>query len=133
MARIEWVKLRLNNWALWRAREQAGGLGFAAQSAFLQEVVDRYRESVLPVDETDASVTNDAVESLKTTRPALYDCVRTFYVDGPGGPKATAHRLGIAVSTVHAQLDQADVALSAWFLERAEQQRGRKAAYAACK
>ena len=35
MARIEYMQLRLNNWALWKVREAGGGLGFASQSAFL--------------------------------------------------------------------------------------------------
>ena len=65
MARIEWIKLRLQNWALWKDREAAGGLGFKSASAFLTELVDhdRYRESALPVDEVDAGLTNDAVET----------------------------------------------------------------------
>ena len=35
MARTEWVKLRLDNWALWKAREAGDGRGWATQSAFL--------------------------------------------------------------------------------------------------
>lgn len=129
--RIEWVKLRLNNWALWKAREAGGGLGFAKQSSFLNEVdSSRYRESVIPVDETDASVTNDGVESLKGARLQLYECLLAYYFNGPGGIKGTSSYLRRPESTVKAQLDQADVALSAWFVERQTQQKLRRAAYA---
>lgn len=40
MARIEWVKQRLDNWARWKEREQRHGLGFYTQSAFLRMAVD---------------------------------------------------------------------------------------------
>jgi hypothetical protein len=125
--RIEWVSLRLNNWALYKARESAGGLGFATQSALLRESSSGYRESVIPIDETDASVTNDGVESLKATRRLLYDCLQTYYVTGPGGIKATAARLGKSESTIKAQLGQADLALSLWFVERSERQKKSRA------
>lgn len=122
--RIEWVALRLNNWALYKARESGGGLGFASQASFLSEVdASRYRESVIPVDETDASVTNDGVESLKASRPALYECLQAYYVTGPGGARATAHRLGKAESTIKAQLEQADHALCQWFIARSDRQK----------
>ena len=55
MARIEWIKLRLNNWALWKDREQSGGLGFASRSSFLREAGQGYREAVIPVDDVDAA------------------------------------------------------------------------------
>ena len=51
VARIEWVKQRLDNWALWKDRESHGGLGFATRSVLLSDAVDRYRETPLPVDE----------------------------------------------------------------------------------
>ena len=130
MARIEWIKQRLSNWALWKARQQGGGLGFSSQASFLNEVdSSRYRESVIPIDETEASVTNDGVEALKATRPTVYECVMAFYVFSPGGDKATALYLGRARSTVHASLDQADIALAAWFIERSAKQKERLAAY----
>lgn len=120
MARIEWVKHRLNNWALWKARESSGGLGFHSQAAFLGDAnTDRYRESVMPVDEVDASLTNTAVESLKDTRPHLYMTLQHIYVQGIGIVE-TSRRMARAESTIKANLDQADHALSEWFGERAE-------------
>ena len=119
MARIEWVKHRLENWANWKERESRGGLGFASQSSFLREASssDRYRESVIPVDEIDASLTNTAVESLKPGRSHLYETLQFIYIKGLG-IKETARRMARAESTIKANLDQADHALSQWFGER---------------
>lgn len=123
MARIEWVKLRLNNWALWKVREASGGLGFASQSALMREPSEQsFRESTIPVDEVDASVTNEAVESLKGTRRHLYDCLQCYYVAGKG-ISGTAVTLGKAESTIKAQFEQADLALSIWFIERHDRQK----------
>ena len=120
MARIEWVQLRLNNWALWADREGAGGLGFKSQSSFLNEATtDRYRESAIPVDDIDASVTNSAVESLRVGRPHLYLTLQYIYPRGLG-IKETARRMGRAESTIKAQLDDADHALAKWFIDRQE-------------
>ena len=117
MARIEWVKHRLNNWALWKERESSGGLGYATQSVLLSEPVDRYRETPMPVDETDAALTNSAVESLRPGRKQLYDRLYLIYIDGVGVREA-ARRQCCAESTIKASLEQADHALSAWFGER---------------
>ena len=122
MARIEWIKLRLNNWALWKARDAGGGLGFATRSALLREPSGGYRESIIPIDETDASLTNQAVESLKPARTQLWDALQCIYIKDTG-IKGAALRLGKAESTIKAQLDQADHALSAWFGERAEKKK----------
>lgn len=127
--RIEWVKLRLNNWALWKAREAGGGLGFATQASFLREVdSSRYRESIIPIDECDASVTNEAVESLKVPRPHLYACLQAIYVKDTG-IKGAAQRLGKAESTIKAQLAQADAALATWFNERNDRHAAKLKAY----
>lgn len=124
MARIEWVKLRLNNWALWKAREAGGGLGFATQSVLLMEPVDRYREINIngTIDSTDAALTNEAVEQLKPGRLHLYETLQCIYLLDTG-IKGAALRLGKAQSTISANLDQADAALSAWFGERSEKKK----------
>lgn len=123
MARIEWVKQRLDNWALWKAREAGGGLGFASQSSFLGEFdATRYRESVIPVDDVDASVTNEGVEALKPARTHLHDCLVCIYLEDRG-ITGTARQLGKAESTIKAQLEQADLALSVWFIQRHERQK----------
>ena len=122
MARIEWVKHRLDNWALWKDRESHGGLGYATQSVLLSDAVDRYRETPLPVDEVDAATTNTAVESLRAGRSHLYKTLQLIYVEGIG-IRETARKMMRAESTVKANLDAADHALSQWFGERAEKQK----------
>jgi Phage antitermination protein Q len=119
MARIEYIKHRLNNWALWRAREAAGGLGFATRSVLLSEPASGYRESKMPIDDTDASITNEAVESLKLPKPHLYQTLQAIYIQDAGA-KAAASRLGKAPSTISAHLEQSDAYLSIWFRARAE-------------
>jgi hypothetical protein len=118
MARIEWVKQRLENWALWKARDGAGGLGFSATTSFLHEVdTSRYRESRIPVDEVDASVTEEAIEALKFERSHIYHTLHFIYLHGLG-IKETARQMQRAESTIKAQLDQADTILSVWFADR---------------
>jgi hypothetical protein len=122
MARIEWVKQRLNNWAEWKDREVGGGLGYATSSVLLSEPGGGYREAAIPIDDIDASVTNTAVESLRPTRRELYETLQEIYIQNIGVTEA-ARRTGCAVSTIKARLDRADHALSEWFGERAEKQK----------
>src|SRR4051812_36901254 len=118
MARIEWVKYRLDNWALWKARESGGGLGFSSTTSFLHDASgDRYREAAIPVDDVDASLTDQAVESLALTREQLYRTLQMIYVRG-AGVKETARTMGRAESTIKANLDQADQSIAAWFRDR---------------
>jgi hypothetical protein len=127
MARIEWIKHRLNNWALWKVRGDSGGLGFATSSIFLANRVDSSRDAPLPVDDVDATKTDQAVESLKPDKLHLYTTLQLYYVKGIG-IRGTARTMGKAESTIKANLDQADHALSAWFGLKAEQDQIRRAA-----
>lgn len=129
MARIEYIKHRLDNWALWKARESSGGLGFASTSVLLADRVDRYREINInsTIDETDASLTDAAVESLKPTRQHLYDRLHLIYIAGVGIREA-ARRQQCAESTIKASLDQADHALAAWLSAKAEQDAAKRTA-----
>lgn len=123
MARIEWIKQRLQNWALWCVQAESGGAGYSSTTSFLHEVdSSRYRESVVPVDEVDASVTNQAVESLRPERSHLYETLHCIYPKGLG-IKETARRTCRAESTIKAQLEQADLALKVWFDARQQVQR----------
>lgn len=124
MARIEWVKQRLENWALWKEREGAGGLGFAHQSVLLSDPSSGYRESIIPVDDNDGALTDKAVHALRPGKPALYAVLIHIYLDDLG-VAGTARRVGLAVSTIYGHLDAADHALSQWFGERAEQNKNR--------
>jgi hypothetical protein len=118
MARIDYVRYRLNNWALWRARDSAGSLGYATSSVLLHEPVDGHRELMGTIEETDAQLTNTAVESLKPGRPHLYQTLHLIYITGCG-IKATARHMARAESTIKGNLDAADHALSVWFREHA--------------
>jgi hypothetical protein len=120
MPRVEWVKYRLDNWALWHARQQEGGLGYYSSSSFLHEAsADRYREAVVPVDEVDAALTDQAVQSLRPDRDHLHLTLCCIYLKGLG-VKETARRQARAESTIKAHLEQADQAIALWFRLRAD-------------
>jgi hypothetical protein len=119
MARIDWVKFRLNNWALWKVRDSSGGLGYATCSVLLNEPVDGHRELMGTIEDTDAVLTNQAVEALRPARQHLYETLQLIYIEGIG-VKMTARRMARAESTIKANLDAADHALSIWFRERDE-------------
>jgi hypothetical protein len=91
------------------------------------EVVDQsgYRDSVIPVDDVDAGLTNSAVESLRLTRSHLYLTLQYIYPEGRG-IAATARLMARAESTIKAQLEEADRALAAWFTARQEKQQAAK-------
>jgi hypothetical protein len=124
MARIEWVDHRLKNWALWHERMNSGGMGYAAQSVLLSERVDcnGRPEAWIPVDEVDAEITNQAVESLKLGHGHLYQTLRLLYLKG-AGIEGTARTMRRAVSTIYTQLARADELLAFWFRERAQRRR----------
>lgn len=122
MARISYIKFRLDNWALWRIRECSGGLGYASCSVLLNEPVDGHRELMATVSDCDAELTNSAVESLRPARLHLYTTLQLIYIQNTG-VKLAARRTGCAESTIKAHLDHADRALAAWFNEHAEKNR----------
>ena len=119
MARIDWVQHRLENWARWHSTMNGAGLGFASQAAFLREAVDcdGRPEARIPIDEVEASITNDAVETLKLGYGHLHQTLRLYYLRGEG-IKGTARMMRRAESTIHMQLARADALLAAWFAER---------------
>lgn len=132
MARIEHIKHRLNNWALWRARRDNNGLGFPSQNILAvwgacAERSNKNRESAIPVLHLEAEETDKAVESLKGGKPHLYETVYCIYVKDLG-VTGTARRIGRAPSTVHAQLDAADRAIDAWLVDLAQEKERKRAA-----
>lgn len=125
MARIEWVKHKLDNWARWQAQQQGNGLGYPKQTAFarLSRPAGGW-DNVIPINDVDAAETDRAVSSLRLAKSHLYLTLQHIYVDG-WGIKRTAVVMGKAESTVKGHLDQADHALAAWYeaqRERREQQ-----------
>ena len=120
MARIEWVKDRLENWARWAVQREAGALGYPRQSVFSRLAGKGTRaEAVIPIDSVDASLTDDAVNALRWDKPHLYLTLQCIYVQGREIAE-TARRLGKAPSTIKAHLEQADQLLAIWFRERAD-------------
>lgn len=128
MARIEWVKDRLENWARWAVQREGGALGYPRQSAFERLAgKGRRAEAVIPIDDVDAALTDEAVNALRWDRPHLYLTLQCIYVQGREIREA-AQQLGRAPSTISAHLEQADQALAVWFRERAERAARERAA-----
>lgn len=121
MARIEWVKTRLDNWARWRCQMAGNGLGFSSRASFLNDAPGSGREVRIPIDEIEASVTHEAVEALKEARPQIYQVLYCMYPFGLG-VSGTCRRLQCERANVYALLDVADRVLAVWFAERAERQ-----------
>lgn len=132
MARIEHIKRRLDNWALWRARRDNHGLGFPSQNilaawgASVESQKKGSRESTMPVLHLEAEETDRAVESMKGSKAHLYETLHCIYVSDLGIP-GTARRVGRAPSTVHAHLDAADRAIDAWLQNQARIKEEREA------
>ncbi len=121
MARIERIKRRLDNWAIWKERQNAGGLGYATQSILLSTWArGSYNGVAIPVFEEEASETDAAVQSLKLTRSHLYVVIECIYLRDLG-IRATAQRMARAESTVKANLEQADQAIDAWLSDKAQE------------
>lgn len=133
MARIEHIKRRLDNWALWRARRDNHGLGFPSQNilaawmASAENPKRGSRESVIPILHLEAEETDRAVESFKASKPHLYETLHCIYIRDLGIP-GTARRIGRAASTVHAQLEAADRAIDAWLVALVQENERKMAA-----
>jgi DNA-directed RNA polymerase specialized sigma24 family protein len=121
MARIEWVKQRLDNWARWKEREQSHGLGFYSQSAFLRVAVDvsGYRETAIPTDDVEARVTDEAVQSLLAEYTHLHRTLVLIYLEDTG-IRVAALKLVCAESTVKARLEQADHHIQTFLRNKAQ-------------
>lgn len=126
MARIDWVKQKLENWSRWHSQRDAGALGYPSRTSFERFVVGSgSRESVIPINDIDASETEEAVNSLRLVKSHLYLTLTHIYVKG-WDIKRTAKALVKAESTIKAHLGDADHALAAWFNDRAELRRKRE-------
>lgn len=123
MARLEWVKQRLENWALWKEREGRNGLGFYSQSSFLRMAVDCGGEGnalFSTVDEIEAMKTDEAVHSLLATKPHLARTIELIYLKGES-IRRTAEAMHKAESTVKANLAHADHAIAAFLQAKREE------------
>lgn len=132
MARLQHIKRRLDNWALWRARMNDGGNGWRDKNplaAWAEDVWTRtsYHGASIPHFDQDAEETDRAVQALKLGKGHLYTTLDFIYLKDLGINEA-ARRMRRAVSTVHAQLDQADVWIDAWLTAEREAKQAQRAA-----
>lgn len=129
MARLEHIKRKLDNWALWKARQNDAGLGWHARSVLAVDVWNRgsYNGAIIPHFEQEAELTNQAVESLKLGKGHLYVTLDCIYIKDLG-VKQTARRMLRAESTIKAQLEQADHAIDSWLSAWAEEQERKRVA-----
>lgn len=130
MARIEWVRYRLEGWSRWCMQQDSGGLGYPKQSAFARLGGKGSRaESVIPLNSIEASETNEAVESLKMTQSHLYLVLTLTYAKCL--PRhMVAKKMCRAESTVKRNLEDADHAIARWLSDR---KRMREETYACAK
>jgi hypothetical protein len=128
MARIDWVRHRLEEWGRWCQQSESGALGFPSQSAFARMGPSSGRnEAAVPTIALQASETNEAVKSLQLTQSHLYQAVTLTYEKGL--PRhLVAKRMCRAESTISANLDAADRAIARWFDDKREQAIRRAAA-----
>lgn len=127
MARIEWVRHRLEEWARWSQQSESGALGFPTSSPFARMGPSTgLRESNVPTNALSASETNEAVQSLQLTQSHLYLAVSLTYAKGL--PRhLVAKKMGRAESTISRNLEDADRVLARWFEDRQQAKQKRKA------
>jgi hypothetical protein len=128
MARIEWVRARLENWARWCAQQENSGLGYPTQTAFARLGGKGTRAEVaLPILSLEAAETDQAVKSLQFSQSHLYQMLTLLYARGLPRHQV-AIRMGRAESTIKRQLEDADHAIARWLQDRKAQADARKAA-----
>lgn len=123
MARIEYIRYRLENWARWCARRDAGALGYPSTN-ILASWAGRGRraEAVIPIDHIEAAQTDDDVAALRLTRSHLYLVLTLHYAKNLPIDQV-ARRMVRAQSTVRRNLEDADAALLQLHLNRAASRR----------
>ncbi len=125
MARIEWVKTRLENWARWCAQQEVGALGYPRQATFARLSPPAGGSNSVPIMALDASEIDDAVQSLRYTQPHLHLVLLLTYVNGLPRHQV-AKRMGKAESTVSANLEAADRAIARWLDDKRQAQAAAK-------
>lgn len=127
MARTEWVRARLENWARWCAQQENSGLGYPTQTAFARLGGKGTRAEVaLPIMALEAAETDQAVKSLQFTQSHLYQMLTLLYAKGL--PRhLVALRMCRAESTIKRQLEDADHAIARWLQDRKAKAEERKA------
>ena len=131
MARIDRIKRRLDNWALWKARQNDSGLGYHARNILAVDVWGRgsYNGMHIPHFDGEAEQTDCAVQALKLGKGHLYVTLECIYIKDLG-IRQTARQMLRAESTIKAQLEQADHAIAAWLDAQAEAKERKRVAAA---
>ena len=127
MARIEWVKRRLENWAKWCAMQETGALGYPRQSTFARLAIPSGAEASasVPIMALDASEIDDAVQSLRFTQSHLHMVLNLTYAKGLPRHQV-AKRMARAESTISANLEAADRAIARWLDDKRDAQAAAK-------
>jgi DNA-directed RNA polymerase specialized sigma24 family protein len=119
MARIEWVRHRLEEWGRWSQQSESGALGFPSASPFARMGSSTgLRESTVPTNSLNASEMDDAVKSLQLSQSHLYMVVTLTYAKGLPRDQV-ARRMSKGESTISANLEAADRALARWLEDKA--------------
>lgn len=121
MARIEHIRLRLENWALWCSRKESNSHGYRTENVLSRwgMPTSGYREATLPVINEDALAMDEAVKSFQLKRSHLYLVLMLTYAQGL--PRhLVARRMARAESTVSRNLEDADRALDEFFRARTD-------------
>jgi len=124
MARLPDIERRLLNWARWKIGCTSGGLGYA--SVAIVERIDLKgwdSQAHIPTVDTEAEQTEQAVQALDGR---LRMTVVTFYIDG-GSERKKLAKLCCSKTTLHARIDEAHRALSAWLSGQASAAREERA------
>lgn len=118
MARIEWIRHRLENWGRWCQLTDSGALGYPKQSAFARMAPSGgSKGDAVPLSSLEASETNEAVKSLQFTQSHLFLALDLTYARAL--PRhLVARRMGCAESTVAKNLGDADRAIARWLDDR---------------
>lgn len=122
MARIEWIEMRLLNWARWRLMQGSGPLGYAAvdltdPTAMVQR--DPYTDAPVPTNAIEAGETEEGIRSLEED---LRAAVLAWYLR-TDGLRGALRQTGISESTLHQRIDRAHRRLADWINDRQERAR----------
>ena len=119
MARIERIKRRLDNWALWKARLNSSGLGFHSVNVLAVDVWGRssYNGSVIPHIDQEGEETDQAVEAMRPDKRHLYETLHAYYLQDLGVTEI-ARRMCKGPSTIHSHFAHADQFIDAWLQEQ---------------
>jgi len=124
MARIQWVDVRLTNWARWRIGGRSGGLGYSHVNLDVP-VVDGNgydAQSIIPIDDAEASVTDSAISGLPSE---LRRTVEVWYLH-PGSIATKGLLLACERVTIYTRLDRSDRLIAAWLGERSRMQQAER-------